>query len=96
MLGACIVLLFREDMNIEIAATHFATTGPPTLHSTHRDKTAAFFDVSLLTIDDVIFDYRERNVQRKKCARKRQPPLTRLTAKHLFPLLLFTAFIVSY
>jgi len=28
------------------------------------------FDVSLLTIDDDIFEYHERNVQRKKCARK--------------------------
>jgi hypothetical protein len=28
------------------------------------------FDVSLLTIDDVIFEYLERNVQRKKCARR--------------------------
>ena len=28
------------------------------------------FGVSLLAIDDVIFEYHERNVQRKKCARK--------------------------
>jgi len=28
------------------------------------------FDVSLLTIDDDIFEYHERNLQRKKCARK--------------------------
>jgi hypothetical protein len=28
------------------------------------------FNVSFLTIDDIIFEYHERNVQRKKCARK--------------------------
>jgi len=35
-----------------------------------RQIDADDFDVSLLTIDDDIFEYHERNVQRKKCARK--------------------------
>jgi hypothetical protein len=49
-------------------------SSPSTLHleeiCVNNDIDADDFDVLLLTIDEDIFEYHERNVQRKKCARK--------------------------